>query len=75
MRVLVDNDVSSYLASSGSALLDAISSICFVRFGTRRTFAFGLTSLLGLSGFGSPTSDSRGSRRGPGASVHGHDGD
>ena len=55
--------------------MDAISGICFVRFGTRRAFAFGLTSPLGLSGFGSPTSDSRGSRRGPGASVYGYNGD
>ena len=52
--------------------MDTIGGIRFVRFGTRSTLPFGIASLLGRSGFCGPTGDSRGSGRGPRASVHRH---
>ena len=59
LGVLVDADVSSCIAST---LLNAVSSIRFVRFGTRIALAFGLP---GLGGFGGLAGDSRGSRGAP----------
>ena len=61
VRVLVDEYISSCIAFGGSTLLDPICGL-----GARRGLAFG------LSGFGGPAGDSRGSRGGPGASVHRH---
>ena len=69
VRVLVDNDISSYFTSGRSTFLYTISSY-FIRFETRSTFLFSLASLLSRSRFYSPTSDSRGSGRGPRASVY-----
>ena len=72
--VLVDNDISLYLTSSRSTLLNTISSIYPIRFRrTRPTFS--LTGPLGLSGFSSPTSDSIVSRGGSGASIHSYNDD
>ena len=67
--ILVNLYVSSYIATGGSSFLDAIRSVRFVRFGTRRALAFGLA---GPSGFGGLAGDGRGSRGSTGASVHGH---
>lgn len=64
MGALVDIDVSSFLGFGGSRLSDPI---CGLR--ARRRLAFGLP---GLSGFGSPAGDSRGSRGSTGASIHSH---
>ena len=67
IEILVNLYISSYIATGGSSFLDAISSLRFIRFDTRRALAFGLTS---LSGFSSLAGDGRGSRGGTGASVY-----
>ena len=64
VRALVNIDVSSFLGLGGSRFSDQIRGLR-----ARRGLAFGLP---GLSGFGSPAGDSRGSRGSTGASIHSH---
>ena len=66
LRVFSNIDVSTYLTSSESLFLDAISRIRLIRLGTRSAFA----TFFSLSGFSSLSSDSRGSRGSPGASIY-----